>query len=481
MVAGSVVAMAIGVGCGGPRLSPQLDWITDGTRPVHERVAAIEAFTPEMEGVPWNEVRESLKDIVFRINDPQPMRIAAMRTLAMDDANRANTVRVLMRTLPLEARARNWGMIEAVGEEAAARGWNELAPAFVASWAREVRGVDDEERPERVALMALTGSRDLTETVFDAAVMERQDGATARAQRDAVYALLCRLDPEGVRTAALLVSMDDRGSVDPVFIALTEAARVLSELPRTPEQLGWFAALAESNASELDGWLQIAERFGASTGSAMSLRHLPALAYTDERAPHRLTMDGPGLRRTLEERLAGRRHWFRTKGSMAGARRELLRDWRDALSVSDLLVLHAAIDAVDDAGGYAALTRALEIDRVDTSTEYGGLVRFENAGSAFRWIVYPPRGTERFGDERFVASAEMIAAQPTALFHFHMQVQRAENEDFAGASTEDVAYAARWGRACLVLTSVSEGVLNADYYQPNGARVDLGEIVLPGR
>jgi hypothetical protein len=39
-------------------------------------------------------------------------------------------------------------------------------------------------------------------------------------------------------------------------------------------------------------------------------------------------------------------------------------------------------------------------------------------------------------------------------------------------------YANRMGRNCLVFTSISDGVINVDYYQSNGAVIDLGEIKL---
>jgi hypothetical protein len=44
---------------------------------------------------------------------------------------------------------------------------------------------------------------------------------------------------------------------------------------------------------------------------------------------------------------------------------------------------------------------------------------------------------------------------------------------------DDLAYAARQGRSCLVLTSVSSRAINVDYYQPDGVVIDLGTITAP--
>jgi hypothetical protein len=70
----------------------------------------------------------------------------------------------------------------------------------------------------------------------------------------------------------------------------------------------------------------------------------------------------------------------------------------------------------------------------------------------------------------------MLTAGATALAHFHFHVQRDDNADYAGPSEGDVGYAQDQGRACVVFTSVRAGVLNADYYQPGGITIDLGEV-----
>ncbi|MEL6796707.1 MAG: hypothetical protein AAFO89_07765, partial [Planctomycetota bacterium] len=40
----------------------------------------------------------------------------------------------------------------------------------------------------------------------------------------------------------------------------------------------------------------------------------------------------------------------------------------------------------------------------------------------------------------------------------------------------DLNYAALYGRTCVVLTSIDDGVMNVDVYFPSGAVIDLGVI-----
>ena len=93
--------------------------------------------------------------------------------------------------------------------------------------------------------------------------------------------------------------------------------------------------------------------------------------------------------------------------------------------------------------------------------------------------LFAPRPASRIGDERFVASADMLRSSDRALAHYHFHVQKWGNARFAGPSTDDRVYAWRQGRTCLVFTGIRKGVLAVDYYQPNGLILDLGEITRP--
>jgi hypothetical protein len=117
-------------------------------------------------------------------------------------------------------------------------------------------------------------------------------------------------------------------------------------------------------------------------------------------------------------------------------------------------------------------------DRADKSTEYGGVIGFDT-GVRFSLMEFPPRPGQRIADNRFIASIDMFDASDDALFHFHMHVQRYRNATYAGASAGDIDYAKHHGRSCLLFSFTDRQTLNVDYYQGNGATLDLGEIRRP--
>jgi hypothetical protein len=115
-----------------------------------------------------------------------------------------------------------------------------------------------------------------------------------------------------------------------------------------------------------------------------------------------------------------------------------------------------------------------DIDQRDSTTEHGGMIWSDARG--FHVQHFPPRGSPAPDDRRFTAPREMIDFSGAALAHFHMHVTQWRNRDYAGPSPEDLDYAARFGRTCLVLTGIGRDALNADAYFPTGAVVDLGEV-----
>src|SRR5690606_18536443 len=111
-------------------------------------------------------------------------------------------------------------------------------------------------------------------------------------------------------------------------------------------------------------------------------------------------------------------------------------------------------------------------------TEYGGLV-FAAPGGNLTAQLFEPRANSRYGDERFVASQELIDAADSALFMYHFHVTRTRNADYAGPSFDDFEFVRREGRASLLYTFVTQDRLNVDYFQPGGLRIDLGTIERP--
>jgi hypothetical protein len=147
------------------------------------------------------------------------------------------------------------------------------------------------------------------------------------------------------------------------------------------------------------------------------------------------------------------------------------------MSWADALLGSIAADVFLDPALVRILFDQAEADRADTSTEHGGVIDGSPTGFAAR--LFPPRPAQRAGDRRFIASIEMIEQGVDSIFHYHLHCTSRDNADYAGPSDDDIAYAKRQGRSCLVFTFVGQDSLNADYYQPDGATIDLGTMKRP--
>ena len=215
--------------------------------------------------------------------------------------------------------------------------------------------------------------------------------------------------------------------------------------------------------------------------ATIALGHIEAVRWASLHRPEWLRASREWLLDQLAERISGRQIYSRTKSveGLANANAERLATSRDMLGWGDALVLLVVDEAIADPGVIASLFEIADKDHDDTSSEHGGMLWADADG--FHAQHFPPRGSPTPDDRRFVAPREMIDYSGAALAHFHFHITDWRNRDYAGPSPADYDYAARFGRACVVFTGLSRGLLNADVYFPTDAVVDLGEVRAPGR
>ena len=420
------------------------------------------------------EGREALKRIVWRRSAPTPVRVVALEALL--DQDPADTATMLGLMLPTET---NWDMIAEIGRLAVERDWGELTPALVRSWSRPVVEPSDADRPERAALAGLYPTKTVEEAVFDVFASPTGTQGVGERTRLAAWALLQRLDTTGEITRTLLEADAGADAGDSLIADLRAGARALTVVPRSAEQLQWLRAMRRPAHAVF--WTQAASvvaRLDDEQQRGLALRHIPALVWASEHEPSWLSATTREHSEALAMALDGRRKHMRTDGVVDfNAAQETLTAWEKELVWGDLLLLRLADRAIADPVVRAALFAQAVRDRADTTTEHGGII--EAGADGFSARAFPPRPTQRVGDNRFTASEDMITASTESPFHYHFHAQRSRNAEFAGPGRGDLAYADRFGRACLVFTSVSDRALDADYYQPGGVRVDLGEIHQP--
>jgi hypothetical protein len=449
------------------------------------------------------QAREELKRIAWTAGQPAALRIRAIDHLAGDTADESNAdTRAMLRLLlPTESNA---AVRDHVCGLAAERGWTEMTPAIVRSWAKPDITKPDAKRPERAALEALHPGRPVEEVVWEvfstpvAAGLPPQEADRQGKARTAAWELLARIDPDGAARQRLLAGAAPSGA-DPT---LSTAALVSSELrcvPVTAEQLRWAERLREFDNPQ-DGprrrawWEQtraaVAGLNAASTGQLM-LRHMEPIRWASRYQPDWLGMSREQLLGLLRERLAGREVIRRTAEGAENTPKfsESLADNRERLSWGDLLTILVIDEAIRAPGVAPAWGEQIQRDHRDSSTEYGGVLESDDAATdvqgvgrparVFRAVLYPPRPTQRFGDERFVASDDMLSHGGWGLAHYHFHAKELNNRTYAGPGMGDMEYAGAQGRACLVITPLGDGRVNVDYYQSTGgveARVDLGTL-----
>jgi len=450
--------------------------------------AVVEAWN-ESEGIPSEReaVRKTLKDLAWSTPVPGEIRLAAIDQLMNDtDPAGLEDSRAMARLLlPNEL---NRAIVTYLANLSAARDWTDMTPAIVRQWARDLP--EEPDRVEERAIRKLHPGVDPARVVFGVFVDPQTDPGPYKLRWDlrtraAAWDVLARLDTDGTLRASLLSPGADvpMPADDKTLSDLRACYSELGVVPRSGEELRWLDRLRDpKNAANVAWWNEVVSIVsGLATDQRAGLRlfHLEHVRWASTHRAEWIRASREELLSTLADRLRGRVTHERAKGvdytkqvpeRLAGQEARL--SWGDALS---LLVLD---EAFHNGPMNQAIFAQITLDRNDRSTEYGGMITSLRQGG-FAATLYPPRPSNRLGDMKFIASEDLIASSDLALSHYHFHVQKVQNREYAGPSEGDLDYAARLGRVCVVLTSLSEGVLNADAYFPGGYVIDLGEIARP--
>jgi len=491
-----------------PDLGTSLVRLRDPALPIPQRVdAADEAVEAADAGIiGGTEVWNSLKDLGWSENTPSALRRRSVELLVTEGVVAdPESVRAFVRLrLPTESDRAVVAMLSVAASD---NGWTEATTALARRLAVPDSEVDPNRRVEAAALLALHPNRSLEATVFDVFLNPDTPAADDRdrwraAVRGELWELLGRLDRDASVRARLLSNepgVDLPVDARPVLACLRRGVRDLGVVPDTAAELAWLERLCDSSDTNASWWAEVSSvvdsvPLGRRLG--VGLRHLEPMRWAAAHRPRWLQATRDELLLELRGSLAERRHEYRTAqmGPASRARsRERLEDWEDRLRWGDVLALLVVDASLGEPALFGQVFRFVELDRGDEGTEYGGIIEaldtvapgspgligLDPSGGAFRAVLFPPRSRDRGNDEVFVASFDMIRQSDRALLHFHQQVQRVNNDRFAGPSEGDLAYARRSGRTCLVFTSVGDDELNVDVYQPNGVVVDLGTFERP--
>lgn len=436
-------------------------------------------------------VREDLKTVAWSRHWLLPHRLAALKALLSDtDPKGAADTRDMVRLmLPREQEP---AVTALLAQTVADRGWAEAVPSLVRSLSQPLNGVPDRERPEAAAIAKLRPGEPLERIVYQVFLNPPEEGgafglvSADRVRADA-WNLLARLDSSGaIRTSLLNEDEAKSGPVDDIRVGLRE----LHVIPVTGEELQWLFSLRSGKSDEHRQWWDETSRAVATLDAkkvgVLQMRNLEAIRWAAVYRTDWLAAERQQLLSELKRRLDGRKFYRRSSNNSERRRPspEGLKDWQDKLSWGDVLTILVADEGLKQKDLLTSIFAQVEMDRADETSEYGGLFRTglesdHSTGPAFSALLFPPRPGARKGDNEFIASSDMLAQGDHALAHYHFHVQETRNGQFAGPSSNDLLYAARYGRMCMVFTSVTSRALDVDLYTPDGAVLDLGEVVKP--
>jgi hypothetical protein len=473
--------------CSGARLGSGGDPLTDLRDPLaseQKRLDALELAWADPDPTDHSGAVAASAAVAWSPKTPLSVRLAAVRKLLADpegvEALRARSAGELPTEPELE-------IVRLIGRAAAERGWTEFTPVLVRSYAR-TSGTPDDQRPEHAAILALHPGQTVESVAFSLFALPDAPSAAAEPEQAfqtpvqrAAWDVLGRLDPDGRARAALLEGVSESQAAGrPILADLQRCHRDLRTIPITGEELIWLASLANvRDAVNVRWWTEAAEAIAKLTpeqAAGLRLRHAEPIRWAANERTAWLAADRASLLADLASRLQGRRIHRREVESTTGGRppTERLAEVQERLVFGDIIAILAIDDAVQSDQWNGAVFGQAAQDADDRTTEYGGLLYLDPGG--FRANPYPPPPSERFSDQQFVASPDMISQGDLAAAHYHFHVAEPRNAAFSGPSEGDLAYATRFGRSCLVITSIGFGVLSVDYYQPGGITLDLGEL-----
>lgn len=369
-------------------------------------------------------------------------------------------------------RVDDWPMIRLLCERALADDDITFLPAAIKSWARPSTTIDDMDRPERKVVLHF--ARGLPEAACLRSAMDVDASTDTQDQmlQVAAWTVLVRLyDDQSLRQI-----IAERPHDNAFLEALALVTAAVHRLPADAEELARLETLVAGSTAEQ--WQLRYAYCAAQTGlgsKSVALRHLPSI----DRAGPTLQESREALLDALRGRLAQAKHadrGDRAEGEYAESRPERLADHAAKLSHADLIVLLQIHDALQRPEVAAQLFRQADEDRADTSTEWGGVLVWDQ-DSQIVARQYPPM--LRRHDRMYVASDACVRAMHTGPAHYHFHVQEPDSAVWAGPGQGDLGFADRMHANCVVLTSLDVDTLNADAYFPGGIIVDLGCITRP--
>jgi len=377
--------------------------------------------------------------------------------------------------LPRIDEARLWRarLCEIIAE----RNWRDLTPALVRAWAWPIPGWAETmyDRPEYLALRELHGEAGVMDAVFD--ILLTHNSVAFQGLRSASWFLLHDL---GQRERLIALLQDTDVAADDAFLNDLRASAVeLGIVASNREEILWIRKLREPAREAV--WkdaVAVVAQLPEERRSELELRDLSVLRAIARHEPELLQKTKTDLYALVDAHVRSQKHHHSgvDASGFAASVRSSLAEHRDELTWGDLAGMLMVVRSIRVPEVASHLFDYAERDRVDESTEYGGVIDLDER-NRFEVLEFQPR--IRRHDREFNATQEMFDAGYTAVFHFHLHAQEYRNGQYSGPGLGDSRYANATRANCLVFTFIDRDTLNVDFYRHDEIIVDLGEMTRP--
>jgi len=391
-------------------------------------------------------------------------RMAALDQLFASDPPRC--IQALATALP---QMESWPVLEHACTLAVRLADRRLSGPLTLSLARPATSYGRRQRPEALALEHLCGQP------LEDALLQVLRAATGNATRTAALDMLRELQPPGTLAKELLALPESNPFLDDVRWAIGH----FDYIPQGSNEALWLRQLRQPRYDQtVARAAQAHRRLAGQSDYYFAPRFVHILAHCATNEPA-LALTRPQLLADLAATLATLKHISRepTYPHAPDDVPDTLAANATRLSRCDLLLLRTLLRYLPDPALRQELYRQGLEDMADKTSEHGGLLQLRPDGGGIVSTIYPPLITGN--DLRYVPTMHLYAQAADALAFFHFHFQQSDNQPNAGPGAGDLDSVAHNLYTGVVITAVGPGRFNVDYFNPQGAVVDLGVYATP--
>jgi len=455
------------IGCGAATIANPSATLLETGRPYATHLQAMEMLDGQV-GLQNSQYRETLHRLLWVPGYTNDARQAALNRLW--NVDREGVTKTIRQRLPRIDN--NWEWIDQLCAWIATEEVLDLDAALISSWSQQTRQyTNDNERPERKALVSMYGEEAIVDLVFNSLLETNK--TWQQGYRTRCWELLLRI---GARARLHTLLTGSAIPEDDTFLLDLQRATVeLGIMPQNKEEILWIREICKPDYSNF--WNEAIEALALleeERRNSLEMRDIPVVVTVARHWPKLATASTSSLVRKLELKLKDRKHYFEYEGGgNVSTLNELFKSHKNKLTWGDAIAIQVALNAMEVPEVRQHFFDYANRDRLDTTAEFGGVVELDEQG---RFVILEFEPVIRNHDRRFDAPQKMFDAAYTSLFHFHFHAQKHRNGDHAGPGMGDKYYADSTRANCLVLTFVNSKTMNVDYYRHGHVVVDLGTI-----